>query len=451
MSETETAEKLEQTINIQDAGPAAKEIAITVPASRIQEKIEGLYGNLQDEAVLPGFRRGRAPRRLVEKRFGESIQDDAKSQLISESYTQVVDENEFDVIGEPEVPGIADLKLPESGDLEFTVKIEITPDVALPDFAELTITKPAADVTDEAMTEEIDKLRERFGSMEATEEAVVEEDYVLCNVDVRAGKDAGDDAEVVATFNDTYALVHGEKHDFKGHVAGILVEDLGKQLVGKKADDVVTISMTGPSAHENEKIKDQDITLAITLKRVERVAPAAIETLFPQMGVQDEEELNLRVKTMLEERAEREQKADMYKQASEQLLEKVELELPEKLTSRQAERVLYRQAMELSYRGVQGPELEQQIAEARSAGEEQAAEQLKQFFILDKASKDLEIEVTEQELNGRISMLAMQQNRRPEKLRQEMIQKGQIEQLYLSIREQKTLEAVIEKATVKDA
>jgi trigger factor len=226
---------------------------------------------------------------------------------------------------------------------------------------------------------------------------------------------------------------------------------LGKHLIGKKAEDVVTISMTGPSAHENEKIKDQDITLVIDTKRVERVEPAPMETLHQQLGVTNDEELDLRVKTYLEDQAERKQQSAMHDQAREQLVEKVELELPEKLSSRQAERTLYRQAMEWSYQGIQGADLEAKVAEARGATEEQSRAQLKQFFVLDKAAKDLDIDVTEQELNGRIAMLAMQQNRRPEKLRQEMQQQGQIEQLYLSIREQKTLEAIIEKAAVTDA
>ncbi|MEL7087808.1 MAG: hypothetical protein AAGL98_05100, partial [Planctomycetota bacterium] len=79
-----------------------------------------------------------------------------------------------------------------------------------------------------------------------------------------------------------------------------------------------------------------------------------------------------------------------------------------------------------------------------------AIKQLKTFFILDKAAKDLDIEVAENEINGRISMMAMQQQRRPEKLRNEMRQRGELEQLYLSIREQKTLDKIIEQATVTE-
>ena len=450
--DTQTAELLEQEVTIEEVGPARKKITIVIPESRIKDKTEELYETLQDEAALPGFRRGRAPRRLLEKRFADTIGSDLKSQLLSESYTQVIEEHEFDVIGNPDVEDAENLELPESGDFTFVVEIEVTPDVDLPDFSELKIDRPSADVEDGAIDEEITRLRERFGTMQTVEDAEIEaEDYAQVDVVILAGKGAKDDAEVIAEHPESYALVHGEEHDFKGHVAGILVKDLGKQLIGKKADDVVSISMDGPSAHENDKIKDQPITLKLTIKQVQRVEPASLETLIQQAGVEDEDELKIRVRSMLEERAQREQESAMHKQASEQLLEKVELELPEKLTQNQAARVVQRQQMELMYRGVEGEELEAQLAEARASSEETAKTQLKTFFVLDKAAKDLDVDVTEGELNGRIAMLAMQQGRRPEKMRQEMQQQGQIEQLYLSLREQKTLAAIIEKATVTDA
>jgi FKBP-type peptidyl-prolyl cis-trans isomerase (trigger factor) len=168
------------------------------------------------------------------------------------------------------------------------------------------------------------------------------------------------------------------------------------------------------------------------------------------MGLGSEDELQERVKAMLEQRAEQNQKADMYQQACDQLVEKVALDLPAGISSRQTERVLQRQMMDMMYRGTPEDEVQQKLAELRTESEEAAQRQLKQFFILDKASKDLEVDVDEQELNGRIAMMAIQSGRRPEKVRQEMMQQGQIEQLYLQIREQKTLDKILEQAKVTE-
>ena len=207
---------------------------------------------------------------------------------------------------------------------------------------------------------------------------------------------------------------------------------------------------TGPSGHENEKIKDQPITLKIELKQVERLEPATTEQVVEQAGLESEEDLKARIKEMLEERLGQEQQADINRQITDQLAEKVELELPEGLTGRQTERVLRRQRLEMMYQGTSEQEIEEKLAEMRSGSEEEARRQLKMFFIIDQAAKDLEIEVGEGEINGQIAMMAMQQGRRPEKLRQQMMQRGELEQLYLQIREQKTLAAIAEKAKVNE-
>lgn len=448
---TSIEERPEQTVNVEDLGPARKLITIELPESRIKDKIEATYAQLRNDAVIPGFRRGRAPRRLIERRFASSIKDDVKGQIISEAYSQAIEDHSFDVLGEPDVKDIETLELPESGPLTLKVEIEVAPKVELPAFDSLEVTKTVKQVTDADVDKEIERLAERFGKMQAAEGAKVEAgDFVQADVKVLAGENAGDDAEVLDSRDGAYILVPGEDREFRGHAGGIIVDDLGKQLDGKTAGDVLKISMTGPSGHENEKIKGQPITLKIDLKQVERLEPATTEQIVEQTGLESEEDLKTRIKEMLEERLGQEQQADLNSQITDQLAEKVELELPEGLTGRQTERVLRRQRLELMYQGTSEQDIEEKLAEMRSGSEEEARRQLKMFFIIDQAAKDLEIEVGEGEINGQIAMMAMQQGRRPEKLRQQMMQRGELEQLYLQIREQKTLAAIVEKAKVNE-
>lgn len=447
----ETVEKPAQQVTVEEIGPARRKLTIELPESRIQEKIQDSYNTLQSEAVIPGFRMGRAPMRLVRKRFGSAVKDDVKGQLIGESYEQALEEHSLDVIGEPDVKDIENLELPESGSLTYEVEVEITPDVQLPDFSNINVKREKVEVTDEDVDAEIKQMCERFGRMQQLEDGEIEaEDYVTASVRVLAGEDAGDDAEELANHPSTYILVHGENHDFKGHVAGIVVQDMGKRLIGKKIGHQEKVFMTGPSGHEDERIKDQPITLDITVQGVQRLVPAELDQLQQAMGVESEDQLKDRIRMSLEQQAERKQSANMHKQVSDQLVQQVELELPEGLTSRQTERVLARKKMEMYYQGKGEAEVEEAVAEMRSASEEDARRELKLFFILDKAAKDLEVEVDEEELNGRIAMQAMQQQRRPEKVRQEMQERGELQHLYMQIREQKTLDAIVEKANVDE-
>jgi trigger factor len=460
VAETEgddAAERPEQTVTIEDVGPARKKLTIELPESRIKDKIEGTFKTLRDDAVIPGFRRGRAPRRLIERRFNESIQQDVKGQLISEAYTQAIEDEKLDVIGEPEVKDIEELKVPDSGPMTIVVEVEVSPEVTLPDYATLSIKKPKAEVTDADVDAEIERYRERLGKMSAVEGAeVAARDFIRCDVHVYAGEDVeakphaeGDGPEPLLRRQGVYVMVRGEGDDFRGHVAGLVVEDLGKRLIGKKVGDEVRISMTGPQGHEDEKIKGQPITIHLKIDAVERREPASVEHVTQQLGFETVEAMKEQLKPVLQQRAEQRSQSEVHRQIADQLLEKVDLELPEGLTSRQAERVLRRRAMDLAYEGLNEQQVEERIAEMRSGSEEEAKRQLKLFFIINEAAEKAEIEVTENEINYRVTMMAMQQGRRPEKFRQELQREGQLEQLYLQVREQKTLDAIASKANVE--
>lgn len=441
----------EQKVTVEEAGPARKSLTIDIPAARIKSKIESSFSRLQNDAVVPGFRRGRAPQRLLERRFGSSIRDDVRGQLLSESYTQAIEDEKLDVIGEPEVKDIDQIKLPEDGPLIYKVEVEVSPSVELPPLEGLAVNKVKKDVADEQITAEIDRFRERYGKMVDVPGAEVSEnDFIQADVRILAGEDAKDDGEEISHQQGVYVQVAGASREFKGHVVGIVVDGLGKRLTGKKPGDIVRISMAGPTSHENDKVKGKPITIVIRIDKVERLEPASVESIVPQLGVESEDDLRKRVREMMEQRRDREQQSDMHKQVADHLLEKVKLDLPKGLTDRQSARVLRRQALELSYQGIAENEIEGRIAELRQSSEEDARKQLKLFFILDQAAKQLEVDVTENEVNGRISMLAMQQGRRPEKLRQQMQRSGELEHLFLQIREQKTLDKIIEKATVTE-
>ena len=447
---TEPAKPLD--VSLEDIGPGRKCLTIGVPPERISEKIESNFSKLMTDAAVPGFRKGRVPRRILERRFRTAVQDDACKQLVGECYSQAVEDNDLDVIGEPDIQDIDEIKLPESGPLSFKVEIEISPKVELPDLKGIKIDKPKLEVTDKDIEDEITNLRNRFGDMTPVEGGVVKEgDYVQADVRILAGDKAGKDGEEIAAHPDAWIAVHGKDKDFKGHVAGIVVEQLGKKLIGKKSGDEITISMTGPAGHEDEKIKDQPITIHVRVKTIQRQTPAEIDALLKAWGLESSEQLNERVGQVLKDRNERQQTSAMHEQVCDYLMEKIDLELPEGLTGRQTSRLLQRQAMELSYAGTDPAEIEQKIAELRQESQQQATKELKQFFILDQAAKTLEIDVSDAELNGRIATMAVQQGRRPEKLKQEMRKRGEIEYLFLQIREQKTLDKIIESAKVAEA
>lgn len=448
---TAVADRQPQTVKVEDIGPARKKLIIEVPAERIASKLEENFDKLSDEAVLPGFRRGRAPKRLIQKRFGSSIRDDVRMQIISEAYGQAIEEEKLEVLGEPEIKEIEKIVLPESGPLSFEVEVEVSPSFEMPSLEGIEVKKPKLEVTQKDIDKEIENLRERMGTVAPVSEGAKAGDFITADVVVREGKDANDDAEVIAGDPKSTIFVPAEDAEStSGNIGGIVVEDLLKKVEGKKAGDEIRLSLTGPKSHEDDRIRDKEVTLVAKIETVARRELAEIQKLVELSGMESLEKLTDRVKEMLQERSQRDQQSAMQTQVAQWLETQVTLELPEGVTGRQSARLLRRRAMELAYQGSSEQDIQQQIAELRESSDEDARQQLKQFFIMDQAAKQLDIEVSENEVNGRVSMIAMQQGRRPEKLRQQMQRSGELESLYLSIREGKTLDKILESAKVTE-
>lgn len=443
-TETQTAE-LQLNVDISDIGPAKKKISIEIPAEAIAAKLDENFDSLKSEAQLPGFRRGHAPMKLLQKRFGSDVRKEVCSQLVGEGYTQAIESNDLRVLGEPDIKDYDKLELPESGPLSFEVEVEVAPEVELPDLKDIAVDKPKFEVADEDIDAELERYCEMYGQPRAAEKAEAE-DYISATVIITDAESE----EVLHEQLDAAILVTGERRDYKGVVSGILIDGLGKKLAGKAKGDTVTVEATGPSSHENDKLRDKKLLISIKIEKIERLEPMPLKELVETAGFEGEDELRQQVRERLEAQAESKQKQAMASQVVETLLDKVDIELPEDLSDRQAGRILQRHASEMMMSGVQQEEIEQKLAELRAASKETAQKELKTLFILDAVANKLDVEVDDQAVNGRVVQIAMQQGQRPQKVRDEMAHNGQLQQLYVQMREEKAIEKIIEQAKVNE-
>src|SRR5688572_23837910 len=140
----------------------------------------------------------------------------------------------------------------------------------------------------------------------------------------------------------------------------------------------------------------------------------------------------------------------MREQVNKYLLDNVQIDLPNKLSDRQADRVVNRRAMDLMMRGIPRDQVEANVERLRHGAKEEGIRELKLFFILQKIANDMNVDVDEGELNGRIAMLAAQRGRRPEKMKQEMSKDGSLANLYVQMREQKAIDRLLESAQIEE-
>ncbi len=131
--ESQQADDLpKNTVEVEDVAALKKKVAVTVPRGRIDAKMNEMFGELRTTAQVPGFRVGRAPQRLVEKRFGKEVAQDVRNALVGESIGSAIEDAELKTLGEPNID-LDTIELPDSGDMTFSFEVEIEPQFDLPD------------------------------------------------------------------------------------------------------------------------------------------------------------------------------------------------------------------------------------------------------------------------------------------------------------------------------
>jgi len=442
-----TVESSGLDVTIEEAGPALKRISITIPASVIAEKIDNSLGAMATQAALPGFRKGRAPRSLIERRFGSSVRAETKNQIIAEAYSKALEDHKIRPVSDPTpVTSFDDIQIIDGKPIAFTVEVEVVPEFELPSLESIEVKKPMIDVTDERVEAELKRQQQIVGVPQRIEGDFQAGDRLAGRVEVRK---QGDDKPVFSSEQGLLVLPP-EKDEGKGQIYGIIVEHMTKQFKDKKVGDTLTLKATGPEHHEFEAVRNAEVSITFTIRAAERIEPATVEQVVERYGLGTEDNLREQIKLALEYRRDQEQLEAMRTQVSEHLLDTVNFALPERLSGAQARRAIERKRLDLLYMGVNPDEVEGHLTEIRAESDEQAQRRLKLFFIVQRLSENFNIEVNEQEVNGRIAAIAAQRGLRPEKLRAEFQQSGQINEVAMQIREHKAFDRVLASAKVTE-
>ncbi|MFP4105470.1 MAG: trigger factor [Phycisphaerae bacterium] len=426
-------------VDVTDSGTLKKKITITVPKERIDAKRGEMFGELAESAQIPGFRIGRAPRRLIEKRFGREITDDVRNALVGEALGSAIEETELKTIGEPMLD-LEEIELPEEGDMEFSFEVEVQPEFENPDTEGITVEKKAVEINDARVDEWLENWRNAQAHYEDTDEAAEEGDAVVCGVTI-----SGDDIETVERHGQTIRVAPGQ-------IEGIPMVELADKLKGKKAGDTVELSAGVGENHPNEDWQGKDVKIEIEISQVRRrVMPELNEEFAENLGFETIDQLKDSVRRQLEARQDMEVQGDLRDQICQYLLDNTDFELPEGVVGRHTVRVLQRRTVDLLYRGVPREQIEENLAELQAQASEEAKRNLKLSFILGKIADEKEVMVGPEEINNRIAQMAMQQRRRPERLKQELAADGTLDAVADSIREEKTLDMLLEGAEVVEA
>ena len=462
--------KLKETISVtkEEIGPLHLKMTIEVPRETLQERMGEQFQDLRRDANVPGFRKGRAPMVLIEKRFGSEVGDQLVTQMVSSGYLAATEKEDLNPLGDPLIwckvreeresedgtskmveseklvpidEAIRVLKIPKEGPFTFSCEIELTPEFDLPELTKIPIKRPAVSISDDDVKEEMRKMRAMQGSYQPIEDGQSEPDDLLY-----AEMKMIVDGEVIEQEDSFDVPVRDTA------IKGVRLEGFGEVASGKKCGEEFTFSATVPEEHVRIDMRGKTAEFRFKIQEIKRlVIPDFDEATLSAMGFESEADLADMIKSTMESELAAALQSGMRSQIAKHLLDTTELELPDGVSQRTTERMVARRMMDMVYRQNMAPaDIEKAMDAMRAEAREDATNELRLLFILEKIAEDRDIDVPEEEINGAIAAIARRQNRRFDAVRDELVKGGGLTNLYLHLRDEKTLDSIIAEAEITD-
>ena len=427
-------------VAIDTVSTCQRRIKVTIPREDIERYHERAIGDLMPSALLPGFRPGRAPRRLVGSRFKSELTDQIRSKLLTDAMTQVSERHKLAPISEPELDGAAVL-LPDAGPMTFEFSLEVRPEFEMPQWKGLSISRPAREITEADVDESLANLLRERGRFVPSEAPPAAGDLVVANLRFTAdGKLLSEARELEIVVRPKLSFADAELPGFDALL--------------KKAKPGTTVTATvrvSPEAALDE-LRDRDVTMELEVLEVKKhelptITPAVLEELG---GFESEEALRAAVRKQLENRLEWHRRRQVRQQVAGALTASAGWDLPPALLKRQAQRELERAILELRRSGFDDDSIRRHVNELRQTVMASTARALKEHFILERIAEEESIADTPADYDEEIRAIAAQSGESPRRVRASLERRGLMDVLRNQIIERKTIEMVTSHASFKD-
>jgi trigger factor len=432
--------KLDLTVEINDAGPCKRHVSITIPRAEVDRQFKDSLAEVRKDAALPGFRPGRAPATLVQKRYRKELGGQVKSSLLLAAMQQLDEDYKLNAIVQPNLDLDA-VEMPDDGPMTFQFDLEVEPEFELPKYDALELNRPIKTVNSADIDAQLKSFLERYAQMVPKEGGTAElGDYVTA--DLTFHKDG-------VIFNQAKELqfrLLSELRFQDGHVP-----ELAKALVGAKPGDVREAHASVGSASADAALRGQEINISFHVHDLKRLRlPELDQAFFDKLGFADEAELREGLEAVLRRRIAFSQRQALRRQVLDHLIQLAPFELPADLVARQEEATLRGKVDEMRQAGLSDNDLRARRAEIRANVHEQTKRSLKEYFLLAKIAEGEKIEVTETDLEDEIESIAERSDESPRRVRARVRNEGLTDALSQQILERKTLDRVLELATIKD-
>jgi trigger factor len=418
------------------------ELTIEVPEEKFEESLEKAYRIVVKKINVPGFRKGKAPRIVVENMYGREIfMEEALQDAIPKAYEQALEEvkDKYTAVSSPEYEMVQiDKKKP----FVFKATFDTKPEVKLGQYKGLEVEKIATEVKDEDIDAEIEKMRQRYAKL------IVIEDEEACEGDFLTidfvGKIAGEPFE--GGTGENYSLELGS-HTF--------IPGFEEQLLGVKVGETKDVVVTFPDEYQVEELAEKEAVFTVTVKEVKRKELAPLDDEFAKdvSEFATLQELRQDIANKLKKTAENKAEYELRKAVTKKAAENAEVEIPESMIENRLNQMINDVAFRLNQQGIPFEKYleltNNKIDDLREMYRPEAEALVKADIVLEKIAQEEDIQATAEEVDEEIKKLAEKYQQETEKIHEVLQKQGQIPSIEFGIMLDKTVDFIIEQANLK--
>jgi trigger factor len=434
-------------IEIEDVDSCNKKINFEIPFQEYDKKVKQYYQKLGQQVNVPGFRKGKIPLALLEKKFGTDVKKEVLSNLVSDELNNAIAEKDLRAVGQPH---LLEVNAEEGTDISVSASIEVLPTVELQDYSGIELEMKVPKVTEEDINQSVEAIRQRKAkTITVTDRPAQDKD--LLKIDFTSK--LGDQPFEGGSAKDQVIQAGG----------GQLIEGLDKGMIGMEIGETRDIQVQVPEDYHNKEIAGKDVDFQIVLKGIQEQKLPDLNDEFArnieEKDYEGLEDMMKKVRAELEGFEHKEARKFLKQKFAEKITEQNQMDLPEGLLKEQV-KFMVEQANKKE--GATADHAKHDHGHDHDHGIEVTPEMLEQYrepamkalqeeLVLDQLAKDLKSEVTPAELEQEVqNMSQLLGGGNLQQIKREWEKNGILARLHGRMKRDKTIDAALEKVTIKE-
>ena len=419
-------------------------LRIELPPEEVRKEWDSIAGNYARYARIPGYRAGKAPRPVIEKKFRKQIQDELTKKLLSKSYHEAIAEKQLRVVS---LTNLEDVEFGEDRSMRFRATVVTAPEFELPVYKGIPVQLPPAEVSDADVAAALEKLRDQAADFaDVTDRALAMEDYAV--LDFEGAIDGVAISEIVPEASKN---LHGGKKFWLHLAPANFLPRFPEQIVGMQLGETRSVQVEFPADFPVPELGGKRADYAVTLNEIKQKVLPALDDAFAAKLMPEKTLADLRA--TLEHNLEHEKEHALERAKESEILrflhEHISFDLPPALLKNETRRALNELVHRNRERGVPDEMLKGKEKELIEGAGSLAAHRLKTNFILHRIAEQEKIEVTREEIDQRIREQAAQYNVPVEKMRKEIEERDRLDGLAEEVLLGKTIDFLKSNVTLQ--